>query len=101
MSTPTLYADSSFMSPWVFHAMIALEEKKLAYKLELVPLPIPPAIRVELEAKAVLGKVPLLVHGDVWITESLAISEYLAETFPSPEHPRLFPQDLAERARAR
>jgi len=35
------------------------------------------------------------------ITESLAISEYLAEAFPAPAHPRLFPQDLAERARAR
>ena len=29
----TLYAESSWMSPWVFHAMIALEEKNLPYKL--------------------------------------------------------------------
>jgi glutathione S-transferase len=97
----TLYGESSWVSPWVFHAMVALAEKQLPYRLELVPLPIPPAQRVEFEAHAVLGRVPMLVHGDVWISESLAISEYLAETYPTPAHPRLFPADLALRARAR
>jgi len=103
MSDPdlTLYAESSWMSPWVFHAMIALEEKGLPYKLEVVPMPIPPDRRAQLEARAVIGKVPLLAHGDLWFTESSAISEYLAEKFPFPDHPRLFPADLGERARAR
>jgi glutathione S-transferase len=97
----TLYAEASWMSPWVFHALIALEEKKLPYKLEVLPLPIPAEHKATLQAKAVIAKVPVLVHGDVWVTESLAISEYLAETFPSPAHPRLFPASLVERARAR
>ena len=97
----TLYGESSWVSPWVFHAMVALAEKHLAYQLALVPLPIPPAQRAEFETHAVLGRVPMLVHGDVWISESLAISEYLAERFPTPGHPRLFPEDLAQRARAR
>ena len=97
----TLYAESTWVSPWVFHAMAALEEKRLPYTLELLPLPIPPAQRDELAARSILGKVPALVHGDLWLTESLAISEYLAETFPFPDHPRLFPADLADRARAR
>ncbi len=101
MSDLTLYAESSWVSPWVFHVMVALEEKRLPYKLELVPMPIPQATREQLQAKAVIGKVPLLAHGDLWITESLAISEYLAETFPAPGHPRLFPANLGERARAR
>ncbi len=101
MANLTLYGESSWVSPWVFHAIVALAEKQLPYQLELVPLPIPPAQRAEFEAHAVLGRVPILVHGDVWISESLAISEYLAETFPTPGHPRLFPADLAERARAR
>ena len=100
-SSLTLYAESTWVSPWVFHAMIALEEKQLPYKLEVVPMPMPISIKAGLAAKAVLGTVPVLVHGDTWITESLAISEYLAEAFPAPAHPRLFPQDLAERARAR
>ncbi len=98
----TLYGESSWMSPWVFHALVALEEKKLSYKLEVLPLPIPDATKAKLAAKAILGKVPVLVHGDAWISESLAISEYLAEEFPSSEgYPRLFPSNLVERARAR
>ncbi len=97
----TLYAESSWMSPWVFHAMVALEEKQLPYKLEVIPLPIPKDVSVQLAAKAIIGKVPILVHDELWITESLAISEYLAESFPYPAYPRLFPEDLKERARAR
>jgi glutathione S-transferase len=97
----TLYAESSWTSPWVFHAMVALEEKQLSYKVEVVPVPIPDPTRAELQRRAVLAKVPILVHGETWISESLAISEYLAETFPAPDHPRLFPANLAERARAR
>jgi glutathione S-transferase len=45
--------------------------------------------------------VPVLEHGEVALGESLAISEYLAETFPTPAHPRIFPAELGERARAR
>jgi glutathione S-transferase len=97
----TLYAESSWMSPWVFHAMVALEEKLLPYKLEVVSLPLTGETRALFERRGVLAKVPLLVHGEVWITESLAISEYLAETIPTPGHPRLFPADLGDRARAR
>src|SRR5665647_3000547 len=98
----TLYAESSWMSPWVFHAMVALEEKKLTYKLEVLAIPLTDAVKAKLAAKAVLGKVPVLVHGEAWISESSAISEYVAEQFPSSEgYPRLFPADLVERARAR
>lgn len=97
-----LFAEATWSSPWVLHAMVALEEKGLQYEVEVVPLPIPEARRAELRAKAVMWKVPILVHGEAWITESMAISEYLAERFSSSDgFPRLFPQDLAVRARAR
>lgn len=89
------------MSPWVFHAMVALEEKQLPYKLQVVPLPLPASTRAMLQARSLIVEVPILVHGETWISESLAISEYLAETFPAPAHPRLFPHNLAERAQAR
>ena len=97
----TLYAESSWMSPWVFHAMVALEEKRLPYQLEVASLPIPAGVKAAMQPRAVIAKVPILVHGDLWLSESMAISEYLAETFPFPDHPRLFPSSLAERARAR
>lgn len=103
MTTPHLflYAETSWVSPWVFHAMVALEEKRLHYDLVTTSLPIPEPLATELATKALLPKVPVLVHGALWLTESLAISEYLAETFRAPAHPRLFPADLTERARAR
>jgi len=97
----TLYAESSWMSPWVFHALVALEEMKLPYKLEVVALPMSPERKTELQDKAVLGKVPTLVHDDVAISESQAITEYLSETFPPPAHPAILPADRVQRARAR
>jgi len=101
MAELTLYGETSWTSPWVFHALVALEEKRLPYKLELFDLPLPVTARADLEMRAMVGKVPMLAHGAICITESLAISEYLAERFPAPDHPRLFPADLGERARAR
>ena len=44
------------------------------------------------------GKVPVLQDGELIIWDTLAIAEYLAETFPEK---RLWPQDVAARARAR
>jgi glutathione S-transferase len=115
-----LYGESTWQSPWVFHVMVALEELRVRYRLEIVPLPIPPGQRAELERRAVIGKVPVLVERavstfagvggpgevptmgeDVAISESLAISEYLAERCPPPDHPALLPIALADRARAR
>lgn len=101
MEDLTLYAESSWMSPWVFHAMVAIEEKGLPYKLDVLSLPLAADRKAELAARAITPKVPILAHGEVWIAESLAISEYLAERFPAPAHPRLFPADLVDRARAR
>lgn len=44
------------------------------------------------------GKVPVLVHDNLHIWESLAIGEYLNELFPNAN---LYPNDLKERAIAR
>ena len=59
MADLTLYAESTWVSPWVFHVMVALEEKRLPYKLELVPLPIAGDVPDRASrARRVLGKVP-------------------------------------------
>ncbi|HUS30092.1 MAG TPA: glutathione transferase [Kofleriaceae bacterium] len=101
MSELTLYGDAAWESPWVFHAMVALDELKVKYTLEPIRRPIADDLKGELKTKALLPFVPALVHGDFWLTESSAISEYLAEQFAPPSYPRILPADARERARAR
>jgi glutathione S-transferase len=99
MEPLVLYVDRPGVSPWAMHALVALEEKQLPYELVVVDLPMTEAQRAEVERHGALGKIPLLRHGAAGIGESLAISEYLAETFPAPVHPRIFPADLPPRTR--
>ena len=101
MADLTLYADQTWESPWAFHAMVALEELRVPYKLEPIRRPIAKDVADMLRTHALLPKVPCLADGDFWLSESSAISEYLAETFPAPAYPRLLPADPQQRARAR
>lgn len=96
-----LYGDPSWACPWTFHAMVALEELKVRYTLELPHRPLSDDVRSEMRAHAYLDSTPCLVHGDFWLTESAAISEYLADVFAPPAHPRIMPSDPRGRARAR
>lgn len=90
----TLYVDDKYESPYALSAFVALEEKGLPYTLETVSLRDKPA---SYAASSHTGRVPSLKHGDYWLAESSAIGEYLAETFPYPKHPRIFPEDLKQR----
>jgi glutathione S-transferase len=101
MSDLTLYVDRFWISPYVYSAFVALEEKGLPYDVKTVALDKGEQHASEFRDRSITGKVPALRHGDYWLSESLAIAEYLAETFPFPKHPRLFPENLQERGRAR
>jgi glutathione S-transferase len=96
-----LYVDRLWISPYAFSSFVALEEKRLDYEVKPIALERGEQRAPEFREPSLTGKVPALRHGDYWLTESLAISEYLAETFPFPKHPRLFPENLQERGRAR
>src|SRR4051812_48104978 len=98
MAELTLHVERHFDSPWVFHAFVALREKGLPFGERVVTLGAENK-QPEYRDPALIGKVPVLVDGPLWISESLAISEYLAERYRFPDHPRLFPADLGERAR--
>ena len=95
MSELTLFVDSLFHSPWAMSAFVALEEKGLPHRLEVVKLGQGDARLAGNLSRT--GRVPALRHGDYWLAESTAIAEYLAETFPFPKHPRLFPENLQQR----
>ncbi len=91
-----LTIDDRWLSPYAMSAFIALEEKKLPYTLR--ELSLNDGAHRGPDYKARTGRVPSLQHGDFCLAESQAIVEYLADTFPFPSHPRLFPQDLRQRA---
>lgn len=101
MSELTLYVDGFWISPYALSAYVALKEKGLPFEVKEVPLDKKEHHRPEYRDSSLTGRVPALRHGDFWLSESSAIAEYLAETFPSPKYPRLFPENLQERGRAR
>jgi glutathione S-transferase len=96
MSELTLYVDANYESPWALTTFVALEEKQLPYTLETKVLSKKETFGPGYGART--KKVPALKRNDFWLAESMAIAEYLAESFPFPGHPRIFPENLEERA---
>ena len=84
------------MRPWVMlkNAGIAFEEIKLRFD-SFAP---GSQFRQSIASVSPVGKVPVLVEGDLTVWDTLAIAEYVAERFPEKQ---LWPADSAERARAR
>lgn len=80
--------------PFVQRAVLALEEKGVAYEVTYIDLANKPAWFL---AKSPRGRVPVLDVGGVSLFESQAIVEYLDETEP----PRLASPDPVQRARER
>lgn len=66
-----------------FRPLWALEEIGLPYRLEVLPFPPRFLARDYLEVNP-LGTVPLMIDGDVQMTESAAICQYLAERYAGP-----------------
>ena len=97
----TLYIDSNFVSPYAMWAYVALREKRLPCTLKAVDLAAKQHHETGYEHLTLTGKVPALVHGEFALAESSAIIEYLEDVFPAPAHPRVYPADARERARAR
>lgn len=97
----TLYGERFCISPYAFSCFVALREKQIPFDLVKLSLGDGEHRSPAYRAKLVTGKVPALEHGDFVVGESLAILEYLEERFPAPDHPRILPRGLRERARAR
>lgn len=64
-----------------FRPLWMLEELQLPYQLHMLPFP-PRALAHSFLELNPLGTVPLLVQGDVRMTESAAMCQYLAATHP-------------------
>jgi len=89
-----------FRSSAAFRARIALNLKGISYEAVYVDLRAPASRQRAPEFLAVnpQGLVPVLEHNGRTITQSLAIVEYLDETFPQPP---LLPTAPADRAMVR
>ena len=90
-----LWSDARHCSPWVLTVWVALREKGLSFSEKTLNLEKKEHRKGDFPRKNATGKVPALTHGNLWIGESLAILEYLEETFPSPP---LLPSDAGDRA---
>ncbi|MBJ6985955.1 glutathione S-transferase family protein [Devosia sp. MC521] len=84
-------------STWSLRPWLVLKHFDIAFEDEVLQLS-GPNFRDVLAQHSPTGRVPLLIDGELLIPESIAIIEYLAETFP--EH-AIWPRDRAERALAR
>ncbi|MBK7539423.1 MAG: glutathione transferase [Myxococcales bacterium] len=91
-----LHIENQWISPYAMSAFVALEEKQLPFTVRELSLAAGEQRSPDYHART--GRIPALQHGDFWLAESQAIVEYLADIFPYPAHPRLFPEDLRQRA---
>jgi glutathione S-transferase len=97
MSDLTLYIGNQKYSSWSMRPWIAMKVKDVPFNQELRRFDDHPE-RVDFKTFSPTATVPCLHNGDLRISESLAILEYLADLCPEKG---FWPQDISQRARAR
>lgn len=97
----TLFGDSLWVSPYFFSSFVALREKGIAFDVAEVNLAEGLHLEADYRDASLTARIPSLQYNGFRLSESSAIAEYLEEMFPAPNRPRLFPEDVKERARAR
>ena len=94
-----LYVGADFVSAFAMSAYVALKEKQLSFELVTLDLKARENYQASYQDVSYTCKIPTLVHEGFALSESSAIAEYLDEI--APGHPKLFPLDIKQRARAR
>ena len=97
MSDLTLYIGDKNLSSWSLRPWLILKQAAIPFVERTIRLG-QPTTRGDILEKSPNGLVPCLTHGKLTIWDSLAIAEYLAETFPDKQ---LWPADKSARAEAR
>lgn len=94
-----LYVGADFVSAFALSAFVALKEKQLSFELVTLDLKARENYKSSYQDISLTCKIPTLIHDGFALSESSAIAEYLDEI--APGHPKLFPLDIKQRARAR
>ena len=95
------YIDSALLSPYSLSVVVSLREKGLSFTLKTLDLSKGETHHGEYANNSLSERIPAIVHGDFWLSESSAIDEYLEDAFPAPQYPSLYPSSIILRARAR
>jgi glutathione S-transferase len=96
-----LYIGNKNYSSWSMRPWVLMKQAGIAFEEVMVRFDSFDAesqFKNTIAALNPVAKVPVLVDGDLVVWDTLAIAEYLAETFPEKQ---LWPQAPADRARAR
>ena len=101
MSPMILHGNSTWTSPYVLSCFVALREKGLAFEVRDVALDRGDQRAPAFSRASLTSRVPVLVDGDLSLSESSAIVEYLEDAYPAPAHAAVLPRGVRERARAR
>lgn len=89
----------SWVSPFSIRARAALHLKSVKYEYSDEPDVLRSKSELLLKSNPIFKKVPVLIHGDVSICESLNIVQYIDEAWSSG--PSILPSHPVERANAR
>ncbi|MFD2205260.1 glutathione S-transferase family protein [Kiloniella antarctica] len=84
-------------SSWSLRPWLAMKVAGLDFDEEIIPL-FEPNTKTKLLTYSPVGTVPVLMDGELTVSDSLAILEYIAEKYPEA---RLLPQNPSDRAKLR
>ncbi|XP_010477765.1 PREDICTED: LOW QUALITY PROTEIN: glutathione S-transferase U13-like [Camelina sativa] len=95
----TVKVIGSWSSPFALRARVALHLKSVKYEYLDEPYVLKSKSELLIKSNPIHKKVPVLIHGDVSICESLNIVQYVDEAWPSD--PSILPSQPYDRASAR
>jgi glutathione S-transferase len=93
-----LFVDAQYTSPYAMSVFVALKEKGIAFDMRTVDLDAGANRTPDYANQSLTQRVPTLVDGGFYLSESSAITEYLDDVYPSLA---LYPVEPKAKARAR
>jgi glutathione S-transferase len=93
---PTLVIANKLYSSWSMRPWLLMKQFGVAFDEVVIPLD-QPDTKERIRKHSPAGKVPILIDGDVTVWESIAIMEYVADTYSTS----VWPLDRKARAMAR